>query len=67
MSDTGTQLTRQIWSLADLLRGVFKTSEYGSVVLPFTVLRRLDLLLAPTRQEVLDASVKLADKGGNLE
>jgi type I restriction enzyme M protein len=63
MSGSGTQLSRHIWSLTDLLRGDFKTSEYGSVVLPFTVLRRLDCLLEPTRQEVLDTSVKLADRG----
>ncbi len=63
MSDTGTQLSRHIWSLTDLLRGDFKTAEYGSVVLPFTVLRRLDCLLAPTRQEVLDALAKLEDEG----
>lgn len=67
MSDSGTQLSRHIWSLTDLLRGDFKTSEYGSVVLPFTVLRRLDCLLDPTRQEVLDTSAKLADKGANSD
>lgn len=39
MSGTGTQLPRHIWSLTDLLRGDFKTTEYGSVVLPLTVLR----------------------------
>ncbi|MFF5573187.1 type I restriction-modification system subunit M [Streptomyces luteogriseus] len=65
MSDSGTQLSRHIWSLTDLLRGDFKTSEYGSVVLPFTVLRRLDCLLEPTRQEVLDTSAKLVDKGAH--
>ncbi|MEM8995420.1 MAG: class I SAM-dependent DNA methyltransferase [Acidobacteriota bacterium] len=41
-----------IWSVADLLRGDFKQSEYGRVILPFTVLRRLDQVLAPTRQNV---------------
>ncbi|MFF1478269.1 N-6 DNA methylase [Streptomyces sp. NPDC058301] len=63
MGDSGTQLSRHIWSLTDLLRGDFKTSEYGSVVLPFTVLRRLDCLLEPTRQEVQDALAKSVDKG----
>ncbi|MCX4455750.1 type I restriction-modification system subunit M [Streptomyces sp. NBC_01728] len=61
MSDAGTQLSRLIWSVADLLRGDFKTSDYGRVVLPFTVLRRLDCMLAPTRQKVLSASEELAD------
>jgi type I restriction enzyme M protein len=65
MSNSGTQLSRHIWSLTDLLRGHFKTSEYGSVVLPFTVLRRLDCLLEPTRQEVLDTSAKWVDEGAN--
>jgi type I restriction enzyme M protein len=42
-------LSSLIWSVADLLRGDFKQSEYGRVILPFTVLRRLDCVLAPTR------------------
>jgi len=42
-----------IWSIAESLRGPFKPSEYGSVVLPFTVLRRLDAVLADTKSEVL--------------
>ena len=42
-----------IWSVADLLRGDYKQSEYGRVILPFTVLRRLDCVLAPTKKAVL--------------
>jgi type I restriction enzyme M protein len=42
-----------IWSIAELLRGNYKQSEYGKVVLPFTVLRRLDCVLAPTKGAVL--------------
>ena len=42
-----------IWAVADLLRGDFKQSEYGRVILPFTVLRRLDCVLAPTRAAAL--------------
>lgn len=41
-----------IWSIAEILRGSFKQSEYGRVVLPFTVLRRLDCVLAPTKDAV---------------
>jgi type I restriction enzyme M protein len=41
-----------IWSVADLLRGDYKRSEYGRVILPFTVLRRLDLVLTDTKEEV---------------
>lgn len=37
-----------IWKIADILRGDFKQSEYGDVILPFTVLCRLDSVLAPT-------------------
>ncbi|MFA5097856.1 MAG: class I SAM-dependent DNA methyltransferase [Candidatus Margulisiibacteriota bacterium] len=42
-----------IWSIADLLRGDYKQSEYGKVILPLTVLRRLDCVLEPTKQRVL--------------
>lgn len=42
-----------IWQVADLLRGDYKQSDYGKVILPLTVLRRLDCVLAPTKQEVL--------------
>ncbi|MBI0533847.1 type I restriction-modification system subunit M [Sphingomonas sp. TX0522] len=42
-----------IWSVADLLRGDYKQSEYGRVILPFTVLRRLDCVLEPTKTAVL--------------
>lgn len=42
-----------IWSVADLLRGDYKQSEYGKVILPFTVLRRMDCILEPTKQQVL--------------
>ena len=41
-----------IWSIAELLRGNYKQSEYGKVVLPFTVLRRLDCVLVPTKDAV---------------
>ena len=43
-----------IWSVADLLRGVYKQSEYGRVILPLTVLRRLDCVLEPTKADVLE-------------
>lgn len=42
-----------IWSIAELLRGTYKQSDYGKVVLPFTVLRRLDCVLEPTKEAVL--------------
>ena len=43
-----------IWGTADLLRNNFKQHEYGDIILPFTVLRRLDVVLQPTKQAVLD-------------
>ena len=42
-----------IWSVADLLRGDYKQSEYGKVILPFTVLRRLDCVLEANKAKVL--------------
>jgi type I restriction enzyme M protein len=54
-----TNLSQFIWSVADLLRGDYKQSEYGKVILPFTVLRRLDCVLAPTRAVVLAAKAAL--------
>jgi type I restriction enzyme M protein len=47
------KLSSLIWSVADLLRGDYRQSEYGRVILPFTVLRRLDCVLSPTKGEVL--------------
>lgn len=55
-----------IWSVADLLRGDYKQSEYGKVILPLTVLRRLDCVLAPTKAEVLAQHDKLQGKLDNL-
>ncbi len=39
-----------IWSIADLIRDAFRRSKYQDVILPFTVLRRIDCVLAPTKQ-----------------
>lgn len=49
-----------IWNIAESLRGPFKPSEYGSVVLPFTVLRRLDAILADSKTEVLKVAPSVA-------
>lgn len=46
-------LSSFIWSVADLLRGDYKQSEYGKVILPFTILRRLDCVLESTKATVL--------------
>lgn len=51
-----------IWSIADLLRGHYKQADYGKVILPFTVLRRLDHVLQPTKKDVLTAYQKHKEK-----
>ena len=50
-SSKHTELANHAWSVADLLRGDYKQSDYGKVILPFTVLRRLECVLEPTRDE----------------
>jgi type I restriction enzyme M protein len=60
-------LADKIWSVADLLRGDFKQSEFGRVILPFTVLRRLECVLEPTRQSVLDQYYAIKDQGFDLD
>ena len=54
-----------LWQVADLLRGDYKQSDYGKVILPFTVLRRLDCVLEPTKAKVIERYAKL--KGGDLK
>jgi type I restriction enzyme M protein len=56
-----------IWAVADLLRGPFKQSEYGRVILPFTVLRRLECVLEPTRDAVLGTAEQLAGEDIDLD
>lgn len=56
-----------IWSVADLLRGDYKQSEYGRVILPFTVLRRLDCVLEPTKAAVLAEFAAKQEMGLNPE
>ncbi|MDQ0000462.1 type I restriction-modification system subunit M [Pseudarthrobacter sulfonivorans] len=52
-----------IWSIADLLRGSYRPHQYGSIVLPFTILRRLDAVLAETKADVLAEYEKSKDGG----
>ena len=65
MSDPN--LSSFIWSVADLLRGDYKQSEYGKVILPFTVLRRLDCVLEATKADVLVEKEKREAAGLNPE
>jgi type I restriction enzyme M protein len=55
-----------IWSVADLLRGDYKQSEYGRVILPLTVIRRLDCVLEPTKEAVLAKNEELSGKVENV-
>ncbi|MCC6906627.1 MAG: SAM-dependent DNA methyltransferase [Phycisphaerales bacterium] len=52
-----------IWSVADLIRGPYKPNQYGKVILPLTVLRRMDCLLSATRDKVLRKAEELKRKG----
>ncbi len=64
---TDPNLSAFIWSVADLLRGDYKPHEYGRVILPFTVLRRLDCVLEPTKAAVLAELAKRTKQGVNPE
>jgi type I restriction enzyme M protein len=60
-------LSSFIWSVADLLRGDYKQSDYGKVILPFTVLRRLDCVLEATKPAVLAEYAEKQAQGLNPE
>jgi type I restriction enzyme M protein len=59
------ELANLIWQIADLLRGPYRPPQYERVMLPMTVLRRFDCVLAPTKARVLAEFAKR--KGGRLE
>jgi len=56
-----------IWSVADVLRGDYKAHEYGQVILPLTVLRRLDCVLESTKDAVVAKATSLAGKIDNID
>ncbi|CAH1195984.1 Type I restriction-modification system, DNA-methyltransferase subunit M [Vibrio harveyi] len=58
-----SQTAAFIWSVADLLRGDFKQSQYGRVILPFTLLRRLECVLEPSKDAVLVEYEKVSKMG----
>ncbi len=58
-----SEIVSFIWGVADLIRDTFKRGKYQDVILPLTVLRRLDCVLAPTKEKVLEADAKLRGKG----
>lgn len=61
-TENHSQTAAFLWSVADLLRGDFKQSQYGRIILPFTLLRRMECVLAPTRDAVLRESQAQASK-----
>jgi len=65
MSDNSrfNSLVSFIWSIADLLNGAFQKSEFQKIIIPFTVLRRLDYALEPTKQQVLTMEHNLKAQG----
>ena len=65
-SQTITNQANLIWSIADLLRGDYKQFEYADVILPLTVMRRLDCVLEPTQEQVRAAYLANKDEFDNL-
>ena len=63
MNHTFSDKIQFIWSIAEILRGDYKRADYGKVVLPMTVLRRLDCVLEPTKAKVLAKYEDLKSKG----
>ena len=61
-TDTHQQLANFIWSICNLLRGPYKRNEYRKVILPLTVLKRFDSILAPTKSKVLAEFKKVQGK-----
>ena len=55
-TENHSQTAAFLWSIADLLRGDFKQSQYGRIILPFTLLRRMECVLAPTKDAVIRES-----------
>jgi type I restriction enzyme M protein len=65
-AENHSQLASFIWSICNLLRGPYKRNEYRKVILPFTVLRRFDCILAPTKAGVLKEHAAIKAKGENI-
>lgn len=62
-----SEIVAFIWGVADLIRGKFKRGQYQDVILPLTVLRRIDCVLAPRKRKVLETRAKLKGKLENLD
>ena len=69
MTDSSTSIKNHaafIWSVADLLRGDYKQSEYGKVILPLTVLRRFDCVLDPVKEQMLETYARIEGRVENF-
>src|SRR5882762_3317978 len=64
--ETHSQLANFIWDICNLLRGPYKRNEYRKVILPLTVLRRFDCLLASTKSQVLKEHARIKGKPENV-
>ena len=62
-----SEIVSFIWGVADLIRDTFKRGKYQDVILPLTVLRRLDCVLAPTKRRVMEVQATYKDKLDNLD
>ena len=67
MAQNFTELANFIWSVADLLRGDYKQADYGKIILPFTLLRRLDCVLENTKDAVLKECEAHKHSGAGLD
>ena len=67
MAQNFTELANFIWSVADLLRGDYKQADYGKIILPFTLLRRLDCVLEGTKDAVLKEYEAHKHSGAGLD
>ena len=62
-----SEIVSFLWGVADLIRDTFKRGKYQDVILPLTVLRRLDSVLAPTKPKVLEVQARYRDEIKNLD
>jgi type I restriction enzyme M protein len=62
-----SEIVSFLWGVADLIRDTFKRGKYQDIILPLTVLRRLDCVLAPTKAKVLETQAKFKGKLENLD
>ena len=67
MAQNFSELANLIWSVAELLRGDYKQADYGKVILPFTLLRRLECVLEPTKAAVLAENAKRKAEGVSVD